>query len=114
MWVSNMRKMIGTTVSELGSDEVGERRALPSSEVGSSAVPLLVTGVSSNKSVDVADLVRGISAAATAVWRLQNRVERVRQERAFDPPKWLMRHLESARDALSAVGIEANYHFEQA
>jgi hypothetical protein len=37
-------------------------------------------------------------------------MERARDEQGFDPPKWLVRQLESARDALSAVGIEAKGH----
>jgi hypothetical protein len=37
-------------------------------------------------------------------------VDRERSASAFEPPKWLLRQLEGAKDALHAAGIEAKDH----
>jgi hypothetical protein len=78
--------------------------------VASSTPTLRVAGVAADKLVAVEDLVKGVAAAASAVWKLQARMERERREQAFDPPKWLLRQMEGAQDALHAAGIEAKGH----
>lgn len=100
MWAS-IRRVIGA------AGPTGHR-AQP--DVASIAPTLRVAGVASDKVVAVEDLVKGIAAAASALWKLHARVERERQEQAFDPPKWLLRQLEGAQDALHAAGIEAKGH----
>jgi len=52
---------------------------------------------------------QGMVAAAIAIWRLQCRLERAKMEDG-EPPRWLARQLQSARDALAEVGIEARDH----
>lgn len=72
---------------------------------------LRISGVATEQVVAVEELVKGIAAAATAVWKLQARVDRERREQAFEAPKWLVRQLEVAQDALAACGIQARPHW---
>lgn len=107
MWAS-IRRIVGGAGAAGPAGHRTDHRAQP--EVVSRTPTLRVAGVAADKVVELEDLVKGVAAAASAIWKLQARVERERREQPFDPPKWLLRQLEGAQDALHAAGIEAKGH----
>lgn len=106
MWSNIVRMMGGTTTD---SEQRLRQESLPEDNRTGSHL-LRVSGVPTEQVVAVEELVKGIAAAATAVWKLQARVDRERREQAFEAPKWLVRQLEAANDALAASGVHARAH----
>jgi len=60
--------------------------------------------------VEVSEVLHALAVAATAMWKLESRMHRQQQEQAYEAPKWLVRQLEAANDALLAIGVEAKDH----
>jgi len=106
MW-SNIVRMMGGAAT--GSDRHPSHESPPEGSRTGSHV-LRISGVATEQVVAGEELVKGIAAAATAVWKLQARVDRERREQKFEAPKWLVRQLEAAQDALAASGIQARAH----
>jgi len=107
LWSSIKRRVKGAPIP---NEQCAEPPLGVTSVAATTPGPLVITGVDTGATADVKALVGAVVASATALWRLQVRLEREKRETGAELPKWMSRQLESACDTMAEAGIEVRDH----